>query len=136
MDGDGYDLSGFAVPEGIEELHHLLERVGSDHPDLDGGDLMLFETAVIEIANNVVEHGSPPGVGWRFTLDVLPDRLEATLSDDGNAHVADLATEMPGVDAESGRGLPLAHAILDEISYQRVDDINHWHMVRSRAGSS
>jgi serine/threonine-protein kinase RsbW len=56
-----YLLEGLAVPESLNLLHDLLERVGREHPDLDAGDLMMFETAVIEVAGNVVEHGRPPG---------------------------------------------------------------------------
>ena len=49
-------------------LRDLLEAVGREHPDLDRGALMLFETAVIEVAGNVVEHGRPPGqVQWSST---------------------------------------------------------------------
>ncbi|KAA1416838.1 ATP-binding protein [Nocardioides humilatus] len=137
MSGDSYVLHGFAVPEGVEALHDLLEQVGSEHPEVDSSDLMLFETAVIEIANNVVEHGRPLGkVQWRFSLDVLPGQLEAVLSDSGEAYPGDIDYVMPDELAESGRGLPLARAILDEIDYTRAGDANHWHLVRRRAASS
>ena len=133
MAGDDYYLEGFAVPEGIEELHTLLDRAGAEHPSLDPSDLMLFETAVIEIANNVVEHGVPAGgVRWRFALRILPGELEATLSDSGEAYPAELDRTMPDELAESGRGLPLAHAILDRCDYTRGEDANHWTMVRRR----
>jgi len=83
MAGD-YTLTGLAVPEGLDELHDLLERIGAEHSQVPPADLMLFETAVIEIAGNVVEHGFPPGeVHWTFILAVHDDRLEARLSDDG-----------------------------------------------------
>lgn len=133
---DGYELQGFAVPEGIEELHVLLDRARAEHPDLDPSDLMLFETAVIEIANNVVEHGRPTGgVRWRFALSVLPDELEATLADSGEAYAGDLDGTMPDELAEAGRGFPLAHAILDRIEYSRGDGANHWRMVRRRTAA-
>lgn len=139
MGGESYAIDGFAVPEGVEALHDLLERVGSDHPELDPSDLMLFETAVIEIANNVVEHGRPRGkVQWHFALDVRPDELDARLSDSGEAYADDpdgIDYSMPDELAESGRGLPLAHAILDRIEYRRTEDANHWHLVRRRAAT-
>jgi hypothetical protein len=48
---------------------------------------MMFETAVIEVAGNVVEHRRPPGhVTWAFRLSVLGDRLEARLSDSGEEY--------------------------------------------------
>ena len=60
MDGD-YRVDTLAVPETLNLLHDLLDRVRDENPDVEATDLMLFETAVIEIANNVVEHGRPPG---------------------------------------------------------------------------
>jgi serine/threonine-protein kinase RsbW len=130
-----YVLEGIAVPESLNLLHDLLEQVGREHPDLDGGDLMLFETAVIEVAGNVVEHGRPPGgVAWTFRLAVQPDRLEATLSDSGEEYPGGTwGTAMPDDPMqESGRGLPLATAVLDDLGYRRTGEANHWTMLRRR----
>jgi serine/threonine-protein kinase RsbW len=134
MTGD-YLLEGLAVPETLSLLHDLLERVGTEHPDLHAGDLMLFETAVIEVAGNVVEHGRPSGrVAWTFRLSVLPDRLEATLSDSGEEYPGGTwGTAMPQDPMrEDGRGLALATAVLDDLGYERADDGNHWTMLRRR----
>jgi serine/threonine-protein kinase RsbW len=135
MTGD-YVLEGLAVPESLNLLHDLLERVGSEHPDLDAGDLMLFETAVIEVAGNVVEHGRPQGaVSWTFRLAVHPDRLEARLSDSGEEYPGGTwGTAMPTDPLqEDGRGLALATAVLDALEYERDGEINHWTMSRARA---
>lgn len=134
MAGD-YTLGGLAVPEGLEALHELLERIGTEHDGVTPSDLMLFHTAVIEIAGNVVEHGVPPGeVTWRFDLSVHHDRIEATLSDDGAAYDGTALTdvEMPDELAESGRGFALASAVLDQLDYRRDEHGNHWQMVRQR----
>lgn len=130
-----YLLEGLAVPESLDLLHDLLDRVGTEHPDLDGGDLMLFETAVIEIAGNVVEHGKPQGaVQWTFHLELLPDRLQGTLADSGEEYPGGTwGTAMPEDPmCESGRGLPLATAVLDRLAYERGDGVNRWTMVRRR----
>jgi serine/threonine-protein kinase RsbW len=134
MNGD-YLLEGLSVPESLNLLHDLLERVGREHPELASSDLMMFETAVIEVAGNVVEHGRPPGeVGWTFRLGVLTDRLEATLSDAGEEYPGGTwGTEMPGPMEEEGRGLALATAVLDALAYERSDDANRWTMVRRLA---
>jgi serine/threonine-protein kinase RsbW len=131
-----YVLDGLAVPESLNLLHDLLERVGSDHPDLSAGDLMLFETAVIEVAGNVVEHGRPPGVvSWSFRLSVLPDRLEGQLSDSGEEYPGGTwGTTMPDdLLQEDGRGLALATAVLDTLKYERVAGANQWTMFRRRS---
>jgi len=133
MPGDVYELRGFAVPEELERLHELLTGAAGDHPGLDPTMTMLFETAVIEIANNVVEHGRPTGkVVWEFQLVVHLDRLEATLSDSAQPFDGVVSSAMPGELAETGRGLAMASSLLDELTYQRADDRNHWHMVRRR----
>lgn len=135
MTGD-YLLEGLAVPESLNLLHDLLDRVGREHPEIDSADLMLFETAVIEVAGNVVEHGRPQGsVAWTFRLEVLEDRLEARLSDRGEEYPGGTwGTTMPADPMqEDGRGLALATAVLDDLSYERRDDANHWRMVRERA---
>lgn len=126
-----YVLEGFAVPEELSHVSDLLERAGAEHPEVDATDLMLFETAVVEIANNVVEHGEPRGgVRWRLTLRVSDEEIVADLVDSGAAFTVDLDAAMPGVDAESGRGLALAEAVLDVVELRRAGAANHWHLVR------
>jgi serine/threonine-protein kinase RsbW len=134
MSGD-YLLDGLAVPESLNLLHDLLEQVGQDHPELAPSDLMLFETAVIEVAGNVVEHGQPSGqVRWRFRLAVREDSLEASLSDSGEEYPGGAwGTDMPEAMEEDGRGLALATAVLDSLVYQRSGEVNQWSMVRRLA---
>lgn len=127
-----YRVDTLAVPETLELLHDLLDRVREEHPDVERTDLMLFETAVIEIANNVVEHGRPPGtIHYSFTLDVGADKLHGLLSDEGPPLPQVLAV-LPSDEAENGRGLALARMALDELEYERVDDHNEWRMTRVR----
>ena len=61
-----YVLEGLAVPESLNLLHDLLDRVGRDHPDVDSADLMLFETAVVKFVERRNENA--------FAGD-RPDRL-------------------------------------------------------------
>jgi serine/threonine-protein kinase RsbW len=124
-------LDGLAVPDELDAVHGLFEQAGQAHPEVDAMDLMLFGTAVIEIANNVVEHGRPLGeVRWRVALSIHDGLIEATLADSGREFTPDLGAAMPGENAESGRGFALAEAVLDEITLDRVDGVNRWHMVR------
>jgi hypothetical protein len=46
-------------------------------------DLTPFETAVVEVAGNVVGHGVPCGMYSTFAFSVLPDRIEVVLSAHG-----------------------------------------------------
>ncbi len=133
MTGD-YNVCAEAQPESLNLLHELLQRAAGEHPDLSPADLMLFETAVIEIAGNVVEHGRPTGeVTWQFHLEVRPEQLLGRLSDNGEAYEGDLSSGvMPDVMAETGRGLAMAHLALDGLSYERAENVNHWVMSRIR----
>lgn len=126
-----YVLEGFAVPEQLDSVHTLLAQAAGEHPRLDPMDVMLFETAIIEIANNVVEYGRPEGeVRWKFTIRVRDDEIEAELDDTGQTFTPAEGKAMPGEDAEGGRGLPIAEALLDRIEFNRIDETNHWRMVR------
>ncbi|HET9127089.1 MAG TPA: ATP-binding protein [Propionibacteriaceae bacterium] len=129
-----YRMDGLAVPESLEQLHELLERVRRDHPDVDETALMMFETAVVEIHGNVIRHGRPRGkVSYEFRLEVQDDRLRAHLTTDDD-EVPDLS-HLHGLEpadplAESGRGLWLAEAMLDELRYARSGNHNIWTMVK------
>lgn len=126
-----YRLDGFAVPSELDRVHELLERAGSENLHVDATDLALFETAVIEIANNVVEHGRPRGeVAWRLILSVDDREITVDLYDSAQAVDLDLSESMPDEDVESGRGLPLAIALVDEITVERTAEGNKWHLVR------
>lgn len=126
-----YVLEGFAVPDQLDAVHTLLAQAADEHPSLDPTDVMLFETAIIEIANNVVEYGRPEGeVRWKFTIRVRENEIEAELDDTGQMFTPAQGKAMPGADAEGGRGLPIAEALLDRIEFRRMDDTNHWRMVR------
>lgn len=131
MAGDTYTVEGFAVPEELESVHAVLSQAATEHPELDPMDVMLFETAVIEIANNVVEYGKPEGeVTWRLTLRITDEEIQAELEDTGQEFTRRTGATMPGEDAEGGRGIALAETILDKIELERVDGLNHWVMVR------
>ena len=137
MTGETYSVAGIAIPEELDRLHGLFEQVSQEHPDVAPSDLQLFETAVVEIVGNVVEHGRPQGrVAWTFDLAVRPEELTAHLSDSGQEYVGDLSADMPDPTAQSGRGLPLARAILDGLDYSRDAGANHWTMVRTRGGAT
>lgn len=126
-----YVVAGFAVPEGLEQLHALLDQVRGQHPTLGARDVMAFETAVIEIAGNVVEHDTS-ATTWTFILNVTSTELRGSLADNGTTFEGEVGSRLPDDPlAESGRGLAMAGSLLDELAYERVQGRNHWHMVRT-----
>ncbi|MEA2634533.1 MAG: hypothetical protein QOH92_1300, partial [Chloroflexota bacterium] len=38
--------------------------------------------------------------------------------------------DMPDTESESGRGLPMARSLLDEMGYERDGDVNRWRLVK------
>ena len=134
------ELSGPATPEMLDLVHAVLERLWADHADVSQGDRARFETAVIEILGNIVEHAyrldpsddPDDGSARRFdvTLAATDEELVAAFGDNGMPVALDLSNvTMPDEDAESGRGLALAAAAVDDLSYERVEGRNHWRLL-------
>jgi anti-sigma regulatory factor (Ser/Thr protein kinase) len=110
----------------------------AEEPGVASQDRMLFATAVAEVATNIIKHRHP---GARsdmvLTLRIEADRIEAVFADDGVAVEMVAALDPPPDElSESGRGLVLARATLDELSYERAGAFNRWHLVRRRSGQS
>ena len=129
------ELSGPPTPEMLDGVHDLVERLWDARPGVGAADRMRFEMAVIEILGNIIEHAYEPSAtgddGRRFevTLVGTDTELVASISDNGLPMSLDLSTvAMPDADAESGRGLALAAATLDDLAYLREDGRNHWRL--------
>jgi serine/threonine-protein kinase RsbW len=96
-----------------------------------------FETAVVEIATNIVEHThraeGQSGRGYSLELTADDDEVTAVFTDNGMPAEIDLSTvTMADLEDESGRGLALAIAALDSLDYSRVDGRNVWTLVCRR----
>jgi len=112
----------------------VLEALWGEYDDVTPSDRILFETAVIEIAGNIAQHAAA-GVPLQFTLNlwVEPDRVEAEFRDHGRRVDIDLdVVALPDDSAESGRGLAMARAAVDEFHYRRDGSTNQWRIVRRR----
>jgi serine/threonine-protein kinase RsbW len=124
-----------AVPASLDRVHALLAEVWSTRPDVSDDDRMRFEIGVIEIAGNIVEHAATPApVDFHLVVEVHQDRLEARLRDPGRRLEVDFdKAAMPDSMAESGRGLAMVLAVVDELTYRHDGAENHWLVVRRRA---
>ncbi|WP_153394426.1 ATP-binding protein [Ornithinicoccus halotolerans] len=130
-------LSGLARPEALEDLHHFVVGLRREHPSVGSQTLTRVETALTELLGNVVEHGQPPlEVRYALAVTVTDSAVEAVLTDDSRMAAPSAAGEMPEVWAESGRGLPLAEALADELVHEPTADGNCWRMVVGRAGTA
>lgn len=123
-----------ATEEAIEAVHALLHNFWHHVPGMSDADRMRFDLAVAEVAANIVEHG-PASIELTLNLRKFEDRVEADFDENGDPlppDVIESAREPEDILAESGRGLVLARAALDEFAYERAGDVNHWHLVRRR----
>lgn len=128
-----------APPDDVNAVHEFLNGLWSRLPDVSEPDRMAFETAIIELASNVVEHAEARD-GWVscvLTVHHDGEELCAELTDTAEAGSFRLVPMvMPATDAESGRGIALVQATVDDLRYERIGDRNRWSIVKRRARTS
>ena len=132
MGADGWVLNVPATPAAIDAVHGLLARFLDAHGAGEAACIR-FETAAAEVAANLVEHTAAA-----FTLTLRRDGplLAAVFEDDGPAFAdGPAAAVMPDEWAESGRGLALATALLDELRYERDGPVNRWTLLLGDPGA-
>ena len=134
------ELRCAGTPEFLDAVHDLLAALWEGAPDVGAADRMLFETALVEIVGNLVEHArtaEDEPVTVELELAVEPLRGRARLQDDGVWPPPE-ATDVSGAVlpedemAEDGRGLAMA-AALAEVTHARIAGGNVWTVVRHRA---
>jgi serine/threonine-protein kinase RsbW len=130
------DIRYPGTPTCFDVVQDALVELWTDAEDVGPTDRMLFETALIEIVGNLVEHARQPDGGpvdVHMQLLVHPDRIEATMRDNGvPSSVESTTADMPDEFAEGGRGLALASAVAD-LAHVREDDGNTWTIIRHRS---
>lgn len=124
-------------PESIDLVQNAFEAWWTSLGDDSLETRFSFETAIVEIAANVVEHSrrSDADHGRRFTLELsaTDDRLTAVFHDNGMPSDIDLsAVSMADLEDEDGRGLALALLSLESLDYQHEDGRNVWTLVCRR----
>ena len=121
-------------PATLDEIGTILERMWSLHPHVPDSVRTQVAIAVGEIGANIVEHAARGGpVRLRMEVLVSLEEVRVAFLDDGPSAQMQIAapSEMPDEMAESGRGLALAHAVLDRLWYHR-QMFNHWILVSKR----
>lgn len=123
------DLGGADGAVVLARVHDALDRLWRSAGDVGESDRIALETAVVEVAGNVVRHG--PG-GGHLLLRADPHGLVAEITHAGPPPAVDLDAPMPGTDAESGRGLALTRMLVDLTCTDR-GGATLWTLSRRRA---
>jgi serine/threonine-protein kinase RsbW len=120
-------------PDDVDTVHDLLASLWGETPQVTDADRIRFETALIELAANVMTYADPGStVECTLIIEVTDARITATLTDSGiEADIPLTDRGMPGELQEAGRGLPLMRALVDEIDYTRDGELNRWRIARN-----
>ena len=121
-----------AEPNSMQRVHDLLAQFWDQCGSVTLHERIRFETATVEIANNIAEHVDTE----TFTLKLAAnsEALEALFVDSGPQLRFDpLSRTLPEELAESGRGLALACAAVDEVHYLHEAHQNRWRLVLHRS---
>jgi serine/threonine-protein kinase RsbW len=125
-------------PDALDKIHRCLDELWSAHPELSEVVRTQLSVAVAEIGANIIEYshpGQPMRIQVRMQMQVhlLAHEVEIVFTDEGDPAHVDLATvTMPDEMAERGRGLALAKACLDRLTYRRDATGNHWTLAVKR----
>lgn len=121
------------VPPGdVDEVHESVDDLWTLNDDLGPGERMRFETALLELAGNVIEHTEgQERLLCELTLLRTRTSLEAVLSDSGAAVRVPFRRSMPDPTElkESGRGIAMIELLMDDFTYERDADGNRWRLV-------
>ncbi|OBF09713.1 ATP-binding protein [Mycobacterium sp. ACS4331] len=128
---------GFAVldtttgPDTLAQIQNTLDQVWAS-AEVPERVQMHMDLAASEVGANIVEHaGDGTAVHLRMEVHLLPDAVRTVFTDQGHPAPVDLSqVQMPDEMAERGRGLAIAVRVLDELSYRRDHEGNHWTLVR------
>lgn len=118
----------------LDEVQSALESVWAFNAHVPGLIRMQISIAVTEIAANILEHGR--AMSFELEVHVRPDEVEVEFTDDGHpAHIDLASVRMPDELADRGRGLAMAKAVAQLVSYARDELGNHWRIVSKRFSS-
>jgi serine/threonine-protein kinase RsbW len=125
------ELEAVTGPALLAEIHRALDRFWAEHGNVPAAVRIAVATGVAEIGANIVQYaGGGRPVPVRMNIEVLEHQVRVVFTDDGEPATVDLeAVITPDVLAKRGRGLALASAVLDGLSYHRLGNRNQWTLI-------
>ncbi len=113
----------------------VAHRAQTLHAPNEADEMFLYsaELGVHEMCKNIIEHAYGEETGRilvQFTLNAQSPQIQIDLYDDGAEFDKEQVT-LPNLKEPlvKGHGLFLARQLLDEVSYEREGDRNHWRIL-------
>ena len=119
-------------PNDVDEVHESIDDLWRRNADLGNRERVRFETALVELAGNVIEHAEGnERLLCELTLRRTSTALEAVLSDSGAEVQVPFRKVMPDAEdmAESGRGIAMIELLMDDFRFERDPEGNRWRLV-------
>jgi serine/threonine-protein kinase RsbW len=131
---DPAPLALHSPPDNVNTVHDYIQRVWLASPELDAMDKLKFETALVELAANIIEHSNDGGgVEGNLSITIHPDRIRCSITDTSDPSNIELdARQMPEAYAESGRGIAFIQRLVDVLHYERRNGENFWMIEKLR----
>lgn len=132
MTGGLLVLDTITGPDTLDQIQHVLDQLWAQHPEASPAARIHMDLAACEIGANILKHaGGGQPVRMQMQAEVHDGHVRVSFTDDGHPAPIDLQqVGMPSEMAEQGRGLALAIAVLDELTFQRDATVNRWILVR------
>lgn len=128
-----YQMVIRSPPHTVNDAHDFLDQVWAERPDVNEREQMVVATIVSELVTNIIQHNPLRAVLCDLTLRIEPSLLIIETSDTGErTNVGARHVEMPGDEAERGRGLPLISLLADSVEHRWQDGRNWWQVSCSR----
>jgi serine/threonine-protein kinase RsbW len=122
-------------PDDPDAVYAALASLWEEREDVDEMDRMMFETALVELVSNVIQHAtSTTTIMCQLDIAVGDDALSAVLVDTADPPDVDTGPRaMPDEFAESGRGLAFIQALVNDLQYERTERRNVWSIMKNRS---
>lgn len=115
----------------VDSALDALDRLWAAAPEVPAEDQVLFTLALSEVTTNIAQHNEQTDVVLSIDVRASAEELRAYIRDTAPPAPIDWdAVSMPGEESESGRGLALSQAALDEFTHVPSEAGNTWVLVR------
>ncbi|WP_423142999.1 ATP-binding protein [Parablastomonas sp. CN1-191] len=133
-DGSPQTCVAAATHLGVRDLAAFL-RECCNTAGVDEMSVFDLELAMVEAANNIVEHGYEETGGGviRLAVEIARGEVALLLEDEGRPAPADLFAlcRTAPLDATEGRGLGIVRSCVDLADYSRAGSVNRLRLVKT-----